>query len=150
MTEPEAFSCKMCGHCCQGKGGIILTDKDSIRLADFLNMTVTDLHEKHCEPAHDEKIQLKVAEKDLYCIFYDKGCSIHSARPDICRAWPFFKGNIVDPVSLSLSLDYCHGINKNIEHKIFAKQGLEYIKKENLNHYDKNAPNALKFFPFNS
>ncbi len=150
MIEPEAFSCKMCGHCCQGKGGIILTDKDSIRLAELLNITVKELHEQHCEQAHDEKIQLKVAEKDLYCIFYKNGCSIHPARPDICRAWPFFKGNIIDPISLNLSLDYCPGINKDIEHKTFAKQGLEYIKKKNLNHCEKNAPNALKFFPFNS
>ena len=30
--ETQAFSCKMCGHCCKGKGGIVVSPSDLKRL----------------------------------------------------------------------------------------------------------------------
>ena len=37
MTN-TAFDCHMCGHCCEGKGGIVVSPSDLQRLCDFLRM----------------------------------------------------------------------------------------------------------------
>ena len=36
--ETQAFSCKMCGHCCKGKGGIVVSPSDLKRLCTTLRM----------------------------------------------------------------------------------------------------------------
>ena len=55
-----------------------------------------------------------------------------SAKPDICRAWPFFRGNLLDAESLALAKDYCPGIHPEIEWGEFARQGLNYLDAKNL------------------
>ncbi len=40
-----AFECRMCGHCCHGKGGIVMTEKDQTRLAGHLDISVSELVE---------------------------------------------------------------------------------------------------------
>ena len=137
-----AFECRMCGHCCQGEGGIVLTDKDRKRLAEFLGISVDELV---AEYAHERggKIHLNVGD-DLYCVFYKEGCGIHPGRPDVCRAWPYFRGNLVDETSWEMVQDYCPGINPEAGHQEFVRQGREYLRKEDLLRYDpETSPNAL-------
>ncbi len=43
----EAFECQMCGHCCHGEGGIVMTEKDQKRLAEHIEITVDELIEKY-------------------------------------------------------------------------------------------------------
>ena len=50
-----AFKCKMCGHCCLGEGGIILTSKDQIRLAEHLGISVDELIKKYTHVRNDRK-----------------------------------------------------------------------------------------------
>lgn len=71
---------------------------------------------------------------DGCCVFFDpqKLCTVHQARPDICRAWPFFRGNLVDPVSLSMAKEYCPGIDKNVTFARFARSGAEALAREDL------------------
>ncbi|WP_320170297.1 YkgJ family cysteine cluster protein [Maridesulfovibrio sp.] len=138
----QAFECRMCGHCCQGEGGIIMTAKDRKRLAGHLGISEEELVEKYSECVHG-KIRL-VSRKDGYCVFYDNGCGVHPGRPDICRAWPFFRGNLVDETSWEMIQEYCPGINPKAGHAGFVAQGKEYIKAEGLRQHDPDvAPNAL-------
>ncbi|CCO24903.1 YkgJ family cysteine cluster protein [Maridesulfovibrio hydrothermalis] len=138
----QAFECKMCGHCCQGEGGIIMTAGDRKRLADFLGMSEEDMVKEYSETVNG-KIRLQSRE-DGYCVFFNEGCGVHPGRPDICRAWPFFRGNLIDEMSWEMIQDYCPGINKDAGHKQFVIQGKEYIKKEGLRQHDPDvAPNAL-------
>ena len=85
---------------------------------------------------------------DGYCVFFrpGRGCCVHQARPDICRAWPFFRGNLADGVSYALAAGGCPGINRAAGYEEFRRQGLRYLREHGLaaakNAAD--APNALK------
>ncbi len=138
----QAFECRMCGHCCQGEGGIIMTAKDRQRLAEFLGLTEEEMVEKYSETING-KIRLQSRE-DGYCVFFNEGCGVHPGRPDICRAWPFFRGNLIDEMSWEMIQDYCPGVNPKAGHDKFVEQGKEYIKAEGLRQHDPDvAPNAL-------
>ncbi|WP_291327989.1 YkgJ family cysteine cluster protein [Desulfovibrio sp. UCD-KL4C] len=138
----EAFDCKRCGHCCQGEGGIIMTQKDRARLADHLGLSEEEMILKFSETVNG-KIRLK-SKEDGYCIFFDEGCGVHPGRPDICRAWPFFRGNLIDKTSWEMIQDYCPGVNKDAGHEQFVIQGKKYIRAEGLRQHDPEvAPNAL-------
>lgn len=142
----EAFDCRMCGNCCQGSGGIVMSKKDQERLAAHLGLSRSDMLAEHAE-IRNGKMVLK-AGADGYCKFFvqDKGCGVHAAKPDICRAWPFFKGNLTDPVSLDLARDYCPGINADIDFDEFSRQGIAYLTSNGLaaDSSDSAAANALK------
>ncbi|XPV77304.1 MAG: YkgJ family cysteine cluster protein [Desulfovibrio sp.] len=143
MSE-AAFDCRMCGHCCEGKGGIILTPKDTTRLAAHLEMDEQAMLEKYAEDLNGKPCI--IVGEDNFCVFFKegKGCGIHPGRPDVCRAWPFFRGNLVDEDSWKMIQEYCPGVNPNVPHEAFVKEGREYIAQEDLLKKDVGtAPNAL-------
>ncbi|MDM8215153.1 YkgJ family cysteine cluster protein [Desulfovibrio piger] len=131
MTN-TAFDCRMCGHCCEGKGGIVVSPSDLQRLCDFLRMPADAVIAAYCEHAND-KLKIRCGE-DGYCIFFrqGKGCIVHEGKPSICKAWPFFRGNIEDAESLALAKDFCPGINPDISHEDFAREGMAYLEQERL------------------
>ena len=127
-----AFDCRMCVHCCEGKGGSVVSPSDLQRLCDFLRMPADAVIAAYGEQAGD-KLKIRCGE-DGYCIFFrqGKGCIVHEGKPSICKAWPFFRGNIEDPESLALAKDFCPGINPDISHEDFAREGMAYLEKERL------------------
>ncbi len=143
MTErKEAFTCRRCGHCCRGEGGIVLTQKDRERLRLHLNMSL-DAFLETWTLRKGEKYHLKNRE-DGYCVFFEEGCSVHPARPDICRAWPFFKGNLIDQLSWEMIQDYCPGVAPEAGHEEFVRQGMRYLRENGLcRERDGESPEAL-------
>ena len=142
--ETQAFSCKMCGHCCKGKGGIVVSPSDLKRLCATLRMEEEEVIRQFGEYV-GTKLKIRVGE-DGYCIFFreGKGCIVHEGKPSICKAWPFFRGNIEDPVSLHLAKDFCPGIPKEISHADFAAQGKRYLQENGLLASDRSCEaNAL-------
>ena len=132
----------MCGHCCQGEGGIVLTDKDRARLADHLGIGEEELVRRFARE-RGGKLHL-ICGDDGFCVFFDQGCGVHPGRPDICRAWPYFRGNLVDETSWTMIQDYCPGVNAEAGHAEFVRQGRRYLRDEGLLRYDaETAPNAL-------
>lgn len=80
----------------------------------------------------------------MYFFSAHKGCLVHTHKPDICQAWPFFRGNLEDELSWILAQNFCPGINKDIKHNQFVCQGLTYLKNNGLIQKDKpNVPKAL-------
>ncbi len=160
----QVFSCRRCGHCCMGRGGIVLGPTDRARLARHLGLDEASMLEQ-CAVLHNGKYTLRskeLCEQEVAampeaareldpdavyraCLFFSpgQGCLIHEARPDVCRAWPFFRGNIVDAVSLEMARADCPGISRNADHSEFARQGLAYLRAHGLNHSDSPA-NALR------
>jgi len=126
MTE-SVFDCRMCGHCCQGQGGIVASAPERERLAAYLNMAVEEFCDRYTE-AQGKKLVLRCGENG-YCVFFDPktACTVHPAKPDVCRAWPFFRGNLIDPVSWELAQEYCPGIKPECGHAEFASQGITYL-----------------------
>lgn len=144
MAE-TVFECKKCGQCCSGRGGILLAEHDLARLAVFLRTDAGNVIRKYAESAGDK---LRVRQGgDGFCIFFrsGQGCMVHAAKPDVCRAWPFFRGNLVDRESFIMAKEWCPGIRNDAEFDDFARRGLEFLVREKLAAPDiAGAPNALK------
>ena len=128
----SVFDCRMCGHCCQGQGGIVASASEQDRLANYLGISVEEFREKYTQP-QGKKTVLRCGE-DGFCIFFAKksACTVHPAKPDVCRAWPFFRGNLVDETSWELAQDYCPGIRPESGHAEFARQGIAYVRNNGL------------------
>ncbi|MDY7001082.1 MAG: YkgJ family cysteine cluster protein [Thermodesulfobacteriota bacterium] len=142
----KAFECQQCGHCCKGSGGIVMTKKDVARLSRHLNLSWDEFLSRHTTTKNN-KVLLR-SGPDGYCVFYKDGCGVHLARPDICRAWPFFRGNLIDETSWEMALDYCPGINKEAGHAEFKRQGLAYLKGQGIDaEGSDDAPQALLNLP---
>lgn len=132
MGETSAvFECKKCGHCCEGRGGIVLSPKDLARLAAHLDLDPRETAERYAEISN-AKLKIRNGD-DGFCIFFRRGagCIVHEAKPDICRAWPFFRGNMEDAVSLDMARAFCPGIG-NVSFEEFASAGLEYLRENGL------------------
>lgn len=146
----SVFECKKCGQCCAGKGGIVMTYKEIERIANFLKVSLEVFVEKYTYQ-NNNKVKLKSQENN-YCIFFQngEGCLIHSVKPDVCQAWPFFKGNLEDEISFSLARQGCEGINPRCEFKDFVAEGIAYlhdnglIKHSKISGMEDQTPNALK------
>ncbi len=150
QKDQNAFECKMCGCCCHGEGGIIVSPTDLNRLKQALNLPEDEIIQ-HYLLKRNEKLVIKTDSEDQ-CIFfkYGEGCLIHEVKPDICRAWPFFRGNLEDRMSWEMAMDICPGINPDVEHSEFVRQGLNYLQENNLiMNNDPNAANVLKLYNIN-
>lgn len=126
------FHCRQCGHCCEGRGGIVVSPSDLERLASFLELAKETVVERFTEKSWG-KLKIRNGD-DGHCIFFraGTGCSVHQGKPAICRAWPFFRGNLEDPISLELAKDFCPGIARDAEHAEFAQAGRAYLAEQGL------------------
>jgi Fe-S-cluster containining protein len=132
MSESLAFICRLCGHCCQGEGGIVLAEGDIARLATHLGLSREAFLDRAAQLVQG-KYRI-ISRPDGFCLFFaaGTGCGVHPARPDICRAWPFFRGNLIDAVSWEMAQDFCPGINPDVPHTEFARQGLVYLRQHGI------------------
>ncbi|MBP3730232.1 MAG: YkgJ family cysteine cluster protein [Mailhella sp.] len=121
------FSCRRCGKCCEGRGGIVVSPRDLPRLCMFFGMPAKAFLERYTENMRNQPVIR--CGSDGFCMFFKKGrgCSIHPARPAVCRAWPFFRGNLVDHVSLAMARQDCPGISRECSHAEFAEEGYRYL-----------------------
>ncbi len=132
MRDKRVFHCKMCGQCCFGFGGILVDSKELSKIANFLHLDKKKVIENFLKKG--EKYYY-IKEKDGACIFFDKKekkCKIHPVKPDICKAWPFLRGNMVDEISFNMAKGYCPGINPEVTFEEFVKAGKKYLSKEGL------------------
>ena len=131
-SERQFFDCRRCGHCCQGKGGIVVSAVDLRRLCVFLQTTADDFERTFGE-RRSGKLHIR-ADNSATCVFFKQGagCAVHEAKPDICKAWPYFRGNLVDAGSFALCKDFCPGIPPSLSHTDFICQGLNWLAGENL------------------
>lgn len=127
----KVFECQKCGHCCEGRGGIVLEEGELERIAQFLEQAPQDVRNEYCVVSGG-KWKLGIG-KDGFCVFFrrEQGCGIHEVKPNVCRAWPFFRGNLVDETSMRMAADFCPGIIEK-EYEKFQEFGLNYLNKNHL------------------
>ena len=132
VDDSSVFTCQMCGQCCRGQGGIVVSPTDLARILKALGMDEASFRERYGE-MRGGKLQIRCGD-DGACIFFreGEGCTVHAGKPDVCRAWPFFRGNIVDADSFEMAKDYCPGIRRDADHATFAREGRAYLKKHGL------------------
>ncbi len=134
----------MCGQCCQGSGGIVATQEEQQSMADYLGLALPEF-EKNYIYMQGNKYLVRTDEKDT-CLFFEnsRGCLVHPVKPRTCRAWPFFRGNLMDESSFAMAREYCPGINPEISFAEFVRQGLCYLEDRNLSGDRNQSPaNAL-------
>ena len=90
-----AFSCTRCGACCTGAPGYVWVTAEEIgRLAAWRGETVEQFSARFVRQVGERYSLIEKPGGD--CIFWDKeqGCTVYPARPDQCRAWPFWPENL--------------------------------------------------------
>lgn len=132
MKDESVFDCKKCGSCCMGEGGIVLGPRDLARLAAHFEVEETRFMAEYGQK-HNGKRYIRTGP-DGNCIFFRAGvgCGVHDVKPDVCRAWPFFRGNMVDAASLDMAREFCPGISSTATHAQFVAEGLLYLRAHNL------------------
>ena len=88
---------------------------------------------KDVDAAIGGKLKIRCGN-DGYCVFFRQGsgCGVHEGKPAICRAWPFFRGNIEDSGSLAMAKEFCPGIETDAQHADFAREGRDYLRENGL------------------
>lgn len=115
MPSNEAhpiFTCRMCGDCCRGYGGTVISEKDAARIADFLRIDLAGFHAKFCGFSGSKRILIQ--QSDGNCIFFDQMCTIHPVKPRMCRLWPFLPAVLTDVRNWRVMAAVCPGMRTDV------------------------------------
>jgi Fe-S-cluster containining protein len=103
------FNCTRCGECCKGYGGTYLTPDDIDAISRFLGINAEELLTRFTQQSGNRPVIAQ--KKDGYCVFWDKLCSIHSVKPEMCRRWPFIRSILVDVGNWRAMAASCPGMD---------------------------------------
>lgn len=114
----EVFTCCLCGECCCGRGGILLSSREIDFLADYLKMDRDAFLREYVESS-PSGLALKVNPAGV-CILNQEGrCGVHPVKPRICRDWPFLPAILLEPDELEGAKSACPGIAPGCSHEEF-------------------------------
>ena len=94
MVKCDTLGCRDCGDCCHAMNGLIVLDPYDIwRFAAAASLSFGELMQSHAELVLSDGLTLPALAMNGpfdACSFLDeKGrCSVHAARPGICRLFP--------------------------------------------------------------
>ena len=127
------FKCTSCGNCCSGPGeGFIWVAQPEIEfIADFLNLSPSQLHQQYLRRVH-RRTTIVEDPKTKDCVFLKKVgdkklCSIYPVRPNQCRTWPFWSSNLKTPDDWNVAAQDCPGMNCGNH---YAPEEIEALKKQ--------------------
>lgn len=127
------FDCHQCGGCCSGPGeGYIWLIQAEIKfIADYLSESVEQVRQKYLRRVGPRTSIIEEAvSKD--CIFAreidgQKKCAIYPVRPNQCRTWPFWAGNLQSASKWNQATGECPGINRG---RLYSCEEIEKIRKQ--------------------
>jgi Fe-S-cluster containining protein len=128
MTRP-AFACQRCNQCCTGEGGIRLPEEGVPAAAAILGLTPEQFKARYCRPERGQWA-IRCGEDGRCALLGPEGCLIHAAKPDICRAWPYFPALLQDPGAFNEAKLICPGLDPEASHQEFLAQYRQTIAKE--------------------
>ncbi len=118
MAKLGCMECEGCSACCHGMGSSIIVDPyDFFRLSKKLNKSFEALLAESLELNVVDGIilpNLKLSGEDEACTFLNAEgrCSIHDARPGICRLFPLGRYYENHDFKYFLQVDECHKRNR--------------------------------------
>ena len=118
----KVFECKRCGFCCKGESTISLSEKEILRIANFLALSKSDFLKKY---TIKKGIRIEMKVKNGFCIFFDKKeriCKIQPVKPEKCKEWPLVPIIFEDIESFKIIQNTCKGL-KNV-----SWEQLKFIK----------------------
>jgi len=137
------FSCKRCSACCRYEAGFVfLSEEDLEKLSRALNLDKNKVMAVYCrwvtDWKGDETLSLKEkSNKD--CILWDNGCTVYSARPLQCVAFPFWESILASKEAWKATASGCPGMDcgqlhteKSINRFLKARASQPIIKKGDI------------------
>ena len=112
VVESDLFDCTMCGDCCRGFGGTIVTEQDIERIAAYIGVDPGSFADRYCATSGSQRVLAQ--GEDGCCVFFDKLCTIHPVKPRMCRAWPFIRPVLVDVVNWHSMAASCPGMRTDL------------------------------------
>jgi Fe-S-cluster containining protein len=92
FVEASAIPCHQCGVCCE-RWQPLVGAAELERLAGFLGMSAESVRERYTETyPFDDSVSL-IRQQEGACVFLRREasgrslCSVHPARPEVCRSW---------------------------------------------------------------
>jgi len=84
------FKCRRCGNCCQIPGVVRVGEREIERIADFLDLDVSEFIETYTRLADEKNGLVLLDAKADRCVFLDSRnqCLINPVKPDQCRGFP--------------------------------------------------------------
>ncbi len=113
------FDCKKCGECCKGYGGTYVTQDDIEAIAEYIKTPADSFVSDYCQLSGGKP--LLAQGSDGYCIFWDKICTIHPVKPQMCREWPYIKSVLNDVANWHIMASSCPGMNTDIEDEVIKE-----------------------------
>ena len=83
----------------------------------FIFKSDPDHFVKTCCSRSGERFVL-AQQKNGYCLFWDKNCTIHAVKPKMCSAWPFIASVLVDVGSWQIMAGSCPGIGSDVQDEV--------------------------------
>lgn len=119
LEAGELFACRMCGDCCRGFGGTVVTPEERARIADFVGVAPEGFAEAYCRPSGSKMVLAQGA--DGYCVFFRGLCTIHAVKPRMCRAWPFIRAVLVDVANWHSMAASCPGMRTDLPDDVIRR-----------------------------
>ena len=105
------FKCEHCGNCCTGKGVVFMTEREIGKISVYLHLSPFTFREQFLSIFNNRPILKNKINGE--CIFHKNNrCSIHEAKPDQCKAWPFWSTLLKYPKNFQYAKGYCEGLKK--------------------------------------
>lgn len=108
----QIFDCIRCGDCCRGYGGTYLSATDILSIAEYISVDPETFVSDYCAPSGSRLLLRQ--RPDGYCIFWEKLCTIHAVKPQMCRQWPYLKSVLVDDTNWHSMASMCPGIRTDV------------------------------------
>jgi Fe-S-cluster containining protein len=110
--EGLRFKCTGCGDCCTGSPGYVWIDEKEIaEMAEFLNISEEEFVKKYTRRIRGS-LSLKEHPVNFDCVFLkEKKCLLYKARPNQCKAFPWWPENIQSKEDWDEAAERCEGIN---------------------------------------
>lgn len=145
MVAADAGGCNGCSACCHNVGDLVaLTPFDAYEIVNHLKVSFESLLGNQLALHEENKIllpHLKMQGDAKRCSFLDKAgrCTIHGARPNICRLFPL--GRVYE----NNNFKYFLQVGNCKKPKLEMVQVKEWI---GINHYEANKAMILSWHQF--
>ena len=94
LDDKFKFNCTMCGKCCINRDDILLTPRDVFKMANALDLQISDFLKQYCEVyvGHSSKIPivrlLPVGPTKRCPLLKGTRCAVHQVKPVVCAMFP--------------------------------------------------------------
>ncbi|MBK7643360.1 MAG: YkgJ family cysteine cluster protein [Planctomycetes bacterium] len=132
------FECQRCGKCCTNRDRysfVYMTQADVEAMAKFLGLPQAQFRERHCEEEDGSTVLRNGGLPRCQFQADDGSCTVHPARPEQCRSWPFWRENLVRKTWEQEIAPFCPGVG---EGELHSAEEIERIASHDEEWYERD------------